>query len=95
MKRFVGVYYIVLLCEMEVVEVVCLKKRLNFAIFVLLCASILVAIGLDDRAMALILAQQHEMLLTDSVKRLTISMPHQQLASLCVDVHLNQSSFCV
>lgn len=57
MKRFVGVYYIVLFCEMEVVEVVCLKKRLNFAIFVLLCASILVAIGLDDRAMALILAQ--------------------------------------
>lgn len=57
MKRFVGVNYIVLFGEMEVVEVVCLEKRLNFTIFVLLCASVLVAIGLDDRAVALILAQ--------------------------------------
>ena len=80
---------------MEVVEVVGLEERLYLAIFVLFCASVLVAIGLDDGAVTLTLAKQHEMFLTDRVKRLAVSMSHQQFASLCGDIHLDQSCLCI
>ena len=53
----------VVLGEMEVVEVVCLEDGLNFTILELLCLGVLISVGLDYSRVALVLAQEDEVLL--------------------------------
>ena len=58
----------VVLGEMEVVEVVRLEDGLDFTILELLCFGVLVSIGLDYSRVALVLAQEDEVLLADCVE---------------------------
>lgn len=76
---------------MEVVQVVSLEKRLDFAIFVLLGPAILVTVGLDDGAVALTLTQQDEVLLADSIERLAVSMSYYQFCLVFFSAYLHQS----
>jgi hypothetical protein len=58
----------VVLGEMEVVEVVSLEDGLNFTILELLCLGVLVSVGLDYSRVALVLAQEDEVLLADCIE---------------------------
>lgn len=69
---------------MEIVEIVGLKERLKLAVFVLLSASILVAVSLNDCAVTLTLAKQDKMFFAEGVERFTAAMcdKHARLSSL-------------
>lgn len=58
----------VVLGEMEVVEVVRLEDRLDLTILELLCFGVLVSVGLDYSRVALVLAQEDEVLLADCIE---------------------------
>ena len=64
----VGIDEKVVLGEMEVVEVVRLEDGLNLAILELLCFGVLVSVGLDYGCVALVLAQEDEVLLADCIE---------------------------
>ena len=58
----------IVLGEMKVVEVIRLEYRLDFTILELLCFGVLVSVCLDYSRVALVLAQEDEVLLADCVE---------------------------
>lgn len=74
MDRLIWIYKIVLFCKVEIVEVVGLENWLYFAVFELFGLFVDVAIGLDNGAVSLALAEEYEMLLSDGIKWFAVFM---------------------
>lgn len=59
---------------MEIVEVIGLENRLNFAVPELFGLFVDIAIGLNDGAMSLTLTEQDKVLLSNRIKRFAVLM---------------------
>lgn len=70
MDVLVGVGQVVVLCDVQVVEVVGLEHRGSLSVVVLLGAPLKFPVGLDDRRMSLILAKEHQVTALDSIEGL-------------------------
>lgn len=96
MNGFVRVYKIILLCKVEVIEIVGLEYWFDLTVFILLAFLVQITICLNNGTMSLALAKKHEMLLPNRIKRLTVLMTHDYPTfGLVIKANFNQSNLSI
>lgn len=74
MDRLVRVDEVVLFRKVEIIEVICLENRFNFPVFELFGLFVDIAIGFNDGAVPLTLAEKDEVFLPNGIKRFAVFM---------------------